>query len=360
MRLSDIILSNLSLPNVIFTNNIGVGTIASSEGNVISISVADAMASEGNGELVFRISSEVTDASAITFDYEAKVDNTLNNPASSNDFEATSGTARIAAGASSTTISISITEDSTAEPDETFRLLLTNPSSNAVLELTNNSAIGTILNDDLGEISDAIATIGDSQITLRWTNPVSNLLAGVTIIQADGTTSPADCSGGNQLGKITSHSITNLTNGAAYSFRICARSTSGSLSGGVTITALTPNVYENRDDDRDGVVNRIDIDDDGDGLIEIANDSQFYNIRFDLTGASYKTGINVTPDTNGCSANGCNGYELIDDITLSGQWTPIGSNSNRFTAIFDGNNNTISGLTITDNDDYVGLFSAIQ
>ncbi len=52
---------------------------------------------------------------------------------------------------------------------------------------------------------------------------------------------------------------------------------------------------------------------------------------------------------------------LTKNITLSGQWTPIGNASNTFKGTFDGDNNTISGLTITNaTADYQGLFGFIS
>jgi hypothetical protein len=55
-------------------------------------------------------------------------------------------------------------------------------------------------------------------------------------------------------------------------------------------------------------------------------------------------------------------YKLGNDLTLSGNWTPIGNATNRtFIGVFDGNNKVISNLNYTDSDlsDYVGLFGII-
>ena len=52
-------------------------------------------------------------------------------------------------------------------------------------------------------------------------------------------------------------------------------------------------------------------------------------------------------------------YELTADITLTGEWLPIGNNDNPFTGTFDGKGHTISGLTVTDNSNWVGLFGAV-
>mgnify|MGYP000140074613 CR=1 FL=1 len=59
-----------------------------------------------------------------------------------------------------------------------------------------------------------------------------------------------------------------------------------------------------------------------------------------------KTDINITLDT---------------DIDLTGKdWTPIGTGySNKYTGTFDGGGHTIKGLTVTTNDQFVGLFGSI-
>ena len=339
-----VVLSNLSLPNVIFVHNIGIGTILANDvTGITTISISDATANEVNSDIVFRVNSSATATTAITFEYEAIVDNTFNNSASSNDFEVTSGTATIIAGDSSTTISIPIALDNESEQSEKFRLLLKNPS-NAVL--AKIYAIGTILNYDLGEISNVVGAIDDGEIAFYWTNPNDNIFEGVTIAQLNGTTAPANCSGGNQLGKITSHDATGLNNGSDYSFRICARYLGNVHSEGVELANIALIV----------------VDSSGNGLIDITNATELNNIRYNLAGTSYKTSISTISNTNGCPASGCDGYELINDIDSSSftNWDPIGSSSDRFTAAFEGNNRTISNLTITDNDDYVGLFSAIQ
>ena len=132
--------------------------------------------------------------------------------------------------------------------------------------------------------------------------------------------------------------------------------------------------------DGDGVTNSADVDADGDGLIEIATAQQFNQIRYNLSGSSFKTSAAGSGDATGCG-NGnditaCNGYELTTNIDLSGMnWEPIGrcpgyekdpiciDNSEFFNGIFDGNRYEIRGLSITNvGNDYVnssGLFGAI-
>ena len=128
-----------------------------------------------------------------------------------------------------------------------------------------------------------------------------------------------------------------------------------------------------------------DIDSDSDGLIEINTIEDLNNIRYNLEGTSYKTSDSDTGIATGCPTDGCSGYELMrslnfdtgahyasgavnnnwrpdnttpDNATNAG-WAPIGDASAPFAAIFEGNDNTITGL-YTRGDMVVGLFGAIS
>ena len=347
-----VILSDLSPTDATFAvDNIGRGTIIDNDATgIVIISVADAEANEDSGTINFQVTSNFNHSQDVTFDYEVVLDNSAN----ANDFDTTTGTATISAANSSTMIAISIATDGTLEPNETFSLMLTNTSANATIDSANNSATGKILNDDVSNVSNATAMLGETSITLNWTNPDSNLFAGVTIAQRTGSTAPAaKCTAdvvATTDSQTTSRSITGLTTGTGYSFRICAISTSGSISSGAPLANLTPSVI---------------IDNNNNGLIDIADATALSNIRHNLDGTGYKASSDAPSFTRGCPNNKCIGYELTANIDLSsfngGTWDPIGSNSDndRFTAIFDGTDNRISNLRITSGN-YIGLFSSIQ
>ena len=78
-----------------------------------------------------------------------------------------------------------------------------------------------------------------------------------------------------------------------------------------------------------------------DGSYMVYNANGLMNIAELVNGG--KTDINITLDTN---------------IDLTGKdWTPIGTdNDNSYTGNFDGGGHTITGLTVTTNDENVGLF----
>ena len=136
----------------------------------------------------------------------------------------------------------------------------------------------------------------------------------------------------------------------------------------------------------------VDYDHDNDNLIEITNREQLNAVRYDLDGngvadsaadeAAYRRAFPRMME-NMCGAifrdtavegppGPCTGYELRNDITLSGSWTPIGGDvpagsdnphnpgANVFTGDFDGNRYTISGLRVSrSNSTMVGFFGAI-
>ena len=119
------------------------------------------------------------------------------------------------------------------------------------------------------------------------------------------------------------------------------------------------------DKDYDGVVDVTDVDDDGDGLIELTTAEMLHNSRYVLDGSGYSSdGIDLSME--GCGGLGgvtrCHGYELIQNISLVAysNWQPIGEVGEKFNSTFDGNNYTISGLTIDRGDsDGVGLFGYV-
>ena len=81
-----------------------------------------------------------------------------------------------------------------------------------------------------------------------------------------------------------------------------------------------------------------------DGSYTVTSADDLMNVAELVNGG--KTDINITLDK---------------DIDLTGkEWTPIGTGySNKYTGTFDGGGHTIKGLTVTTNDQFVGLFGSI-
>ena len=83
--------------------------------------------------------------------------------------------------------------------------------------------------------------------------------------------------------------------------------------------------------------------DDGQGNYTVTSAEGLKNIA-KLVNEEGKTDINITLDT---------------DLTLTGEWTPIGTESQPYTGTFNGKDKTITGLTVTTSDQYAGLFGYI-
>ena len=147
--------------------------------------------------------------------------------------------------------------------------------------------------------------------------------------------------------------------------------------------------------DRFSLAGTLEVDLDGNGLIEIDSLLMLHNMRHNLAGTSYKASADSSGNDEGCpTEDGCTGYELTrnldfdadkdgstwsgdadDGYTLdsgdrnadyfpvqggAGGWLPIGGETNPFVAVFDGNSHTISGLAIRRDQTYVGLFGRTE
>ena len=117
-----------------------------------------------------------------------------------------------------------------------------------------------------------------------------------------------------------------------------------------------------------------DVDRDDDGLIEIDNLEGLNAMRYQPDGTGYRESETALKVAVGCPNDGCRGYELTKDldfndansyssvanrvIWITGEgWQPIGNSSNAFIGRFEGNDFTISNLTIArGGTGQIGLF----
>ena len=129
-----------------------------------TITIADASAAEGDS-LTFTVSVSPTHSSAITLDYET-VDGTAISHADVDDYTAASGTVTIPAGDSSATITISTTEDSDIEIDDEFTVMISNPPTGVTIG--DDTATGTIRNDDTGSVGEPISFLRNYYSTVKW------------------------------------------------------------------------------------------------------------------------------------------------------------------------------------------------
>ena len=192
------------------------------------------------------------------------------------------------------------------------------------------------------------------------------------IVFATDITASADCT--VTAGAVTLGSPTNIGNTYTRVYSV-ERATAGDctiLKSSFTVTEDTVEANGGTgnvvisfilDADRDGVEDSIDVDADGDGLIELRTAAQLNTMRYSLDGSGLDANNSDSDSTTGgndmgCGggdyANGtvittCNGYELMVDIDLAAagydNWDPIGKVP-AFTAIFEGNDNIIDNLNM--------------
>ncbi len=132
---------------------------------------------------------------------------------------------------------------------------------------------------------------------------------------------------------------------------------------------------EDTDCDDDNSLDGTDIDDDGDGLIEVASAAQLDEVRHALDGSGRRSTDGGALDSTGCgdgaAITSCSGYELVADISLAAyaNWQPLGRDNDTstdgcqgeaFDGTFEGNGWMISDLSISrSGEDCVGLFGHV-
>ena len=165
-------------------------TVTITEDDTPALTIADANATEGDGQITFTVRLNVASSLAVTVDW-ATADDTATQGA---DYAETTGTLTFDALETEQTITVPLLDDALDENDETFTVALTN-AANATLD--DAEATGTIAdNDDTPAltIADAEAAEGDGEITFAVTlGAASSLEVTVDWTTADGTaTADAD------------------------------------------------------------------------------------------------------------------------------------------------------------------------
>ena len=262
---------------------------------------------------------------------------------------------------------------------------------------------------------------GEGSATIIWNNPyapIASINISYKITGSDDTPLTKSSTQITPDAKNAQETINDLSNGVFYNFTVSLtlRGDAAGKEGEAPsiIVAIGPDYdgddlvdFLDLDDDNDGVEDSVDacdspgaatswisdrntdydgdgcrnsdedVDDNGNGLIEIHNARELDLVREDLAGRSF------SGDGIGCGGQGgiteCNGYELAANISLAdyANWQPIGSCSNYevssrrcenraalFNTTFDGNGYTIRNLNIANPiGDYAngaGLFGAIS
>jgi hypothetical protein len=111
------------------------------------VQAGNARASEGNAGTT-SLTFPITIASGFTPEVPISVAYVTRDgtAVAGSDYIATSGTLTFAAGETAKSVTVQVIGDTVREPDETFYLVLLNPSANA--EIVDDEGVGTIVNDD--------------------------------------------------------------------------------------------------------------------------------------------------------------------------------------------------------------------
>ena len=264
------------------------------------------------------------------------------------------GSQSIIAGSTTTDISIGTSNDSIYEGDESFSVNITNIRGASPSSL---SASGSIIDNDtqpsitFEQVASAATEGGSFSYTLRLTNISTTDVNFHWSVQHQ-STSISDLTGdrsgletisaGDTTATITLRINDDNLLEPAENFTLSITNITGaipdSLEASITILAS-------------------DVDNNGNGLIDLSTQENLDNIRYNLAGTSYKT--SASDASKDCGGNACRGYELLNNITLNPNWKPIGSEAKPFTSILQGNGYSITNLVI-DGGNNLGLFAELS
>ncbi|MBX7147565.1 hypothetical protein K1X76_00645 [bacterium] len=186
-------LSNAS--NATISDSQGVGTI-NNDDTAPGLSVADVSAGESDGTVTVTVTLASAAGQQVTVDYA-----TSNGTATAgSDYTAASGTLTFAAGETSKTFDISITSDTTDEPDENLVVTLSNATvasiadSTATVTITDDDAAPSLSIDDVsvGESGSASFTVtlsaaSGKTVTVTYTTSNGTATSGSDYSTASGT-----------------------------------------------------------------------------------------------------------------------------------------------------------------------------
>ena len=402
-------LSNAS--NAAISTATGTGTITDDDATP-TLSIADASVAEGTTgdtpSLEFIVSLSAVSGRQVTVGY---ADATSGTATSGTDYtEITSGTLTIAAGVTSDTLAVTVRGDVLDEDDETVIVTLSS-ASNATLTGGGSTLTGTgiITDDDAPPVvsidSPSVDESDDTETaSLEFIVSLSAASAKVvTVGYADAGTGTA--TSGTDYTALDSGTLTFAAGVTRDTIAVSvtgddanepnetvivtlSNPSNASFTGGGTTLTGTGTI---RDDDQ------IDYDTDNDNLIDVTSLAQLNAIRYDLNGdgavadsdtMNYNAAFPAAASGMGCPAT-CTGYELMNNLDFDSDnsgtvdandhggaywnsgagWTAIGvatsGTATVFSAIFDGNDNTISNLFINSSTStatgggFIGLFGDV-
>ena len=234
----------------------------------------------------------------------------------------------------------------------------------------------------------------DSEVTaytISFSNNAENLKLD---LEASTSTASIEISyDGTVIGTEIGNTITTIplstVQVAAIEIKVTVGQSSISYNFAVNRVNLSQCINSISDTDDDRYLGVLDIDKDGDGLIEICDLEGLDAMRYQLDGTGYQASTTATEITAGCPDSRCRGYELTRDLDFNSTasyayegnqrnwakpnnsdelsdigWFPIGTSENKdrfpFTGVFDGNGHKISNLFMKRTLDRMGLFGTLN
>ena len=219
----------------------GTGTIENDDSATLRIE--DVSQAEAGGDMTFTVTLSSPVGSTISVDVS-----TADGSATTadGDYVGVSGqTLSFAAGATSETFTVSVTDDSTVEVDETFTTVLSNLDDGGLNVALGTGGLGTIENDDSAELSIGAVSQAESAgamtFTVALSNPVDTAIS-VDVSTADGTATTAD---GDYVG-VSGQTLSFAAGSTSETFTVSVTDDSTVESDEVFATSLSNLVGDGR------------------------------------------------------------------------------------------------------------------
>ena len=324
----------------------GPGPAASTPATPVpSVSISDATVGEADGTATLTVTLSASSTQNVTVSY-----NTADGTAMAGaDYTAVSnGLATITAGATSTEISIAITDDTADDDGETFTVTLGNAANASVGTATATVTITD--NDELaGAPQNLTATPGDGEVALSWAPPSSGdapVEYGYRYKVGSGAFGDSTTvAGGASARSVT---VTGLANGTEHTFEVWARSAAGPGPAASTPATPVPSVSIS-----DATVGEAD----GTATLTVtlsASSTQNVTVSYNTADGTAMAGSDYTAVTNGSAT--ITAGTTSTDITISITDDTDDDDDETFTVTLASPDNATLGtstasVTITDNDD---------
>lgn len=265
------------------------------------------------------------------------------------------------------TLTFTVSETLASTPTVTLAgsvaTVATNGNTYTATTAITDSILNTVVTYDIGTLTDSDGNTHNPEptivtgIDIDTTAPVVTITGSNSVTVRTGNTYREEGATAKTGETVVITGTVNTAVAGTYTITYTATDAAGNIGTAtrtVTVSSAGPTIA--------------DVDSDDDGLIDIKTLTELYNIRHNLAGTAYSTSSSDSGVSTGCPSAGCKGYELMNNLNFAGStwasgegWDPIGTGSNEFTGIFDGNEYAIANLFINQpSDDDLGLFAAID